>query len=30
MPEKPRILWVNVRLLHPLNGGDRLRLPQMY
>lgn len=25
----PRILWVNVRLLHPLNGGDRLRTYHM-
>jgi glycosyltransferase involved in cell wall biosynthesis len=24
-----RILWVNVRLLHPLNGGDRLRTYHM-
>jgi len=28
-PERPRILWVNVRLLHPLNGGDRLRTYHM-
>ena len=27
--ERPRILWVNVRLLHPLNGGDRLRTYHM-
>jgi sugar transferase (PEP-CTERM/EpsH1 system associated) len=25
----PRLLWVNVRLLHPLNGGDRLRTYHM-
>jgi glycosyltransferase involved in cell wall biosynthesis len=25
MNSAPRLLWVNVRLLHPLNGGDRLR-----
>jgi glycosyltransferase involved in cell wall biosynthesis len=29
MTERPRILWVNVRLLHPLNGGDRLRTYHM-
>lgn len=28
-PERPSILWVNVRLLHPLNGGDRLRTYHM-
>ena len=26
---RPRLLWVNVRLLHPLNGGDRLRTYHM-
>lgn len=26
---KPALLWVNVRLLHPLNGGDRLRTYHM-
>jgi polysaccharide biosynthesis protein PslH len=25
----PRLLWINVRLLHPLNGGDRLRTYHM-
>jgi glycosyltransferase involved in cell wall biosynthesis len=28
-PTPPHILWVNVRLLHPLNGGDRLRTYHM-
>lgn len=29
MNSAPRLLWVNVRLLHPLNGGDRLRTYHM-
>ncbi len=28
-PERLRILWVNCRLLHPLNGGDRIRTYNM-
>jgi polysaccharide biosynthesis protein PslH len=28
-PDRLRILWVNCRLLHPLNGGDRIRTYNM-
>src|SRR5437868_12270896 len=29
LKEHLRILWVNCRLLHPLNGGDRIRTYNM-
>lgn len=28
-PRRLRILWINCRLLHPLNGGDRIRTYNM-
>lgn len=28
-PKRLRILWINCRLLHPLNGGDRIRTYNM-
>lgn len=28
-PARPRLLWINCRLLHPLIGGDRLRTYHM-
>jgi polysaccharide biosynthesis protein PslH len=27
--QPPRVLWINARLLHPLNGGDRIRTYHM-